>query len=104
MKGKCSLAIPTLIFKANSSRASVLRKVDTYLRIGGGILDGVVQKNQKQLMQRGLIADIGNLLVQVARWKCAGARGNQCASLFQDFIDIDGFTFKVQLPRVGHRA
>src|SRR5207302_5652863 len=66
MKGKCSLAIPTLIFKANSYRASVLRKVDTYLRIGGGILDGVVQKNQKQLMQRGLIADIGNLLVQVA--------------------------------------
>src|SRR2546429_1966942 len=82
MKGKCSLAIPTLIFKANSYRASVLRKVDTYLRIGGGILDGVVQKNQKQLMQRGLIADIGNLLVQVAHdgnIPRAGARGNQCA-------------------------
>src|SRR5438445_375813 len=78
MKGKCSLAIPTLIFKANSYRASVLRKVDTYLRIGGGILDGVVQKNQKQLMQRGLIADIGNLLVQVAHdgnIPRAGARG-----------------------------
>src|SRR6266576_6031810 len=75
MKGKCSLAIPTLIFKANSYRASVLRKVDTYLRIGGGILDGVVQKNQKQLMQRGLIADIGNLLVQVADDGNARARG-----------------------------
>src|SRR6266516_4450976 len=106
MKGKCSLSMPTLIFEENSYRASVLRKVDTYLRIGGGILDGVVQKNQKQLMQRGLIADIGNLLVQVAHdgnIPRAGARGNQCASLFQDFIDIDGFTFKVQLPSVGDR-
>src|SRR5207253_8706525 len=56
-------------------RSSVLRKVDTYLRIGGGILDGVVQKNQKQLMQRGLIADIGNLLVQVAHDGNARARG-----------------------------
>jgi hypothetical protein len=78
-----------LKFHLHETRLSGQRYSD--LRVGGRVLDGIVQKDQKQLMQKGFITYEADSLSKIAPdgytpGLCA--RFHQCAGVFEYLVQI----------------
>src|SRR6266404_798200 len=86
---------PVIFFQANFDRCTA-----------AGIFDCVVQKYQKELTQKCLVAQIRNVRLEFARKRNVFGfcpRFNKCARLFQHLVKIKWLPDQTQLPCIRDR-
>src|SRR5580700_412089 len=96
----------TLVTKLDAHLPSHLFEVDLNQCIRGRILDGVIEKYNRELLQESLIAKVCDVLAQVAlNTNTLGLceRPDTRASLLDHFVQIQRFTIDTELACVGHR-